>query len=208
MKVGMDSSSNGSMLYSSERISSPHLHITFRGTLLLNASFEPLRVVNWQRAFVMLFQGKVEILEEYALTVNTISLSFRVPAVIRLRRWVNLKRQVPVIRFSRANLYARDEGRCQYCFKRFPEKELTLDHVLPAVRGGKKTWENIVTACIRCNQKKGDRLPEEAGMYLARSPFRPNWLPGLLGSIRTNGAPSLWAPYLSAPSLTTGDNLT
>lgn len=170
--------------------------ISLRGTLLLNASYEPLRVVSWQRAFVMFFQGKVEILEEYGAAVSTVTRSFRVPAVIRLRRWVNLKRTIPVIRFSRANLYARDDGRCQYCFQHFPERELTLDHVVPVVRGGKKTWENIVTACIRCNQKKGDRTPEEAGMALPRPPTRPQWLPGLLGSIRTSGAPTLWVPYL------------
>ena len=80
-------------------------------TLLLNAGFEPLRVVSWQRAFILIFQNKVEILEEYSSAVNTVNRSFKNPAVIRLRRWVNLKKQGPVIRFSRANLYARDEYR-------------------------------------------------------------------------------------------------
>jgi 5-methylcytosine-specific restriction endonuclease McrA len=167
-----------------------------KNTLLLNAGYEPLRIVSWQRAFVLIFQGKVEILEEYSAAIRTISRQFKIPAVIRLRRWVNLKRQVPVIRFSRDNLYARDEGRCQYCYKRYPERELTLDHVLPVVRGGKKTWENIVTACIRCNQKKGDRIPEEAGMKLLRRPHMPHWLPGMVGTIRTTSAPELWEPYL------------
>jgi len=167
-----------------------------QNTLLLNAGYEPLRVVSWQRAFVLIFQGKVEILEEYGTAVSTVSRQYKVPAVVRLRRWVNLKRQGPVIRFSRANLYARDEGRCQYCHKRFPEKELTLDHVLPVVRGGRKTWENIVTACMKCNQKKGDRLPEEANMRLLNRPQMPHWLPGMCGSIRTVAAPQLWEPYL------------
>lgn len=166
-------------------------------TLLLNAGFEPLRIVSWQRAFVLIFQGKVEILEEYGAFVNTVSRQYRVPAVIRLRRWINTKRQGPIIRFSRANLYARDEYRCQYCYKKFPEKELTLDHVLAVVRGGKKTWENIVTACIRCNQKKGDRLPHEAGMTLLNHPKIPNWLPGLVGSVKTTSAPEIWGPYLA-----------
>lgn len=170
--------------------------LSFRDTLLLNAGFEPLRVVSWQRAFVMIFQGKVEILEEYGAAVNTVSRSFKIPAVIRLRRWVNLKRNVPIIRFSRANLYARDDGRCQYCLKKFPDRELTLDHVVPVVRRGKKTWENIVTACIRCNQKKGDRTPEEAGMHLHTRPVQPQWLPGLLGTIRTASAPHVWERYL------------
>src|ERR1044072_7615811 len=135
-------------------------------TLLLNAGFERLRIVSWPGAFVLIFQGKVEILEEYTAAVSTVSQKYKIPAVIRLRRWIHLKRQSPVIRFSRANLYLRDEYRCQYCYKRFPDKELTLDHVVPVVRGGRKTWENIVTACIRCNQRKGDRTPEGMGVRL------------------------------------------
>lgn len=165
--------------------------------LLLNAGYEPLRILSWQRAFVLVFQGKVEILEEYKASVRTVSRQFNIPAVIRMRRWINLKRQAPVIRFSRANLYERDEYRCQYCYKRFPERELTLDHVLPVVRGGKKTWENIVSACIRCNQKKGDRTPEEAGLKMLRRPQMPRWLPGTFGSVRTKAAPELWFPYLA-----------
>lgn len=165
-------------------------------TLLLNAGFEPLRVVSWQRAFILVFQGKVEILEEYGSTINTVSKQFKIPAVIRLRRWVNLKRQQPIIRFSRANIYARDENRCQYCYKKFSDKDLTLDHVKPAVRGGKKTWENIVAACIRCNQKKSDRTPEEAGMKILNKPRVPSWLPGLFHTIQTRSMHELWEPYL------------
>ena len=166
-------------------------------TLLLNAGFEPLRIVSWQRAFTLIFQGKVEILEEYSSEVHTVTRAYRVPAVIRLRRWVNLKRSTPVIRFSRANIYARDEHRCQYCLQQFAEGQLTLDHVIPVVRGGRKTWENIVAACIRCNQRKGDRTPEEAGLRLSRRPAVPHWLPGLVGNIRTVSAPPVWEPYLA-----------
>jgi len=165
--------------------------------LLLNAGFEPLRVVSWQRAFVLIFQDKVDILEEYYESVATVSVRFKIPAVIKLRRWVNLKRKMPVIRFSRANIYARDEYKCQYCHKKFAERELTLDHVKPVVRGGKKTWENIVAACMRCNQRKSDRTPEEAGFRLAKAPIAPHWLPGMLGTVRMKVAPPIWEPYLS-----------
>jgi 5-methylcytosine-specific restriction endonuclease McrA len=165
-------------------------------TLLLNAGFEPLRVVSWQRAFILIFQNKVEILEEYSSSIHTVNRSFKVPAVIKLHRWVNLKKQGPVIRFSRANLYARDENRCQYCYKKFSDKELTMDHVKPAVRGGKKTWENIVTACVKCNQKKSDKSPEEAGMKLLAKPRVPTWLPGFYNTLQTRSAHSLWQPYL------------
>lgn len=168
-----------------------------KNTLLLNAGFEPLRVVSWQRAFVLVFQGKVEILEEYSSAIRTVNTQFKIPAVIRLRRWVNLKRNQPVIRFSRANVYARDDFRCQYCYQRFTERELTLDHVKPVVRGGKKTWENIVAACMRCNQRKSDRTPEEAGFKLLKMPRVPHWLPGVVGSIRTKSTPDVWEPYLA-----------
>lgn len=165
-------------------------------TLLLNAGFEPLRIVSWKRAFILIFQNKVEILEEYSACIATVSRRFNVPAVIRLNRWVNLKRQSPIIRFSRANLYARDNYRCQYCQRYFPEQELTLDHVLPVVRGGRKTWENILTACIRCNQKKGHRTPEEAGLKPLSRPLAPKWLPGMVGSLKMRAAPDVWVRYL------------
>jgi 5-methylcytosine-specific restriction endonuclease McrA len=167
-------------------------------TLLLNAGFEPLRVVSWQRAFSLIFQGKVEILEEYGAKIHTVSEEFKVPAVIRMRRWVNLKKHAPVIRFSRANVYARDDYRCQYCYVCFSEKDLTLDHVHPVVHGGKKTWDNIVTACIRCNQKKGHRSVEEVGFIIFKQPRRPHWLPGILRSLRAKEEQEAWAPYLSS----------
>ena len=179
-------------------------HHTMQPTLLLNSGYEPMRIVSWQRAFVLIFQGKVEILEEYGHLIHTVSRAFPVPAVVRLRRWVNLKGRRSVIRFSRSNIYARDDYKCQYCYKRFPERDLTLDHVHPAVRGGRKTWENIVAACIRCNQRKSDRTPEEVGFRLLRPPHVPTWLPGLMGSVKTTRAPEIWLPYLegSAEKLT------
>ncbi len=169
-------------------------------TLLLNAGFEPLRVVSWQRAFILIFQGKVEILEEYALSVSTVTTKFKVPAVIKLRRWVNLKRKSPVIRFSRSNVYLRDDYRCQYCQKKCQERELTMDHVKPVVKGGKKTWENIVSACMKCNQKKGDRTPEEVGLKLHTRPIVPTWLPGNLLSLKAKTPPPSWQRYLNPES--------
>lgn len=167
-----------------------------QNTLLLNAGYEPLRIIGWQRAFVLLFQGKVEILEAYGTSIRTVDKEFPVPAVVRLNRWVNLKRQSPVIRFSRANVYLRDDHRCQYCYQKFTDRELTLDHVLPVVRGGRKTWENIVTACIRCNQRKSDRKPEEVGLRLLRMPQVPKLLPGMHVTVRTKSHPEIWEPYL------------
>lgn len=166
--------------------------------LLLNAGFEPLRIVSWQRAFALVCQQKVEILEQYETVIRTVSHTYRVPAVLKLREWVNLKRRPPIIRFSRANVYARDGYRCQYCCELFAERELTLDHVFPAVRGGRKTWENIVAACRRCNQRKGDRTPTEAKMELLRDPAVPRWLPGEGGGPNPATPPEQWTPYLGA----------
>lgn len=164
--------------------------------LLLNAGFEPLRVVHWTRAFGLIFQEKVEIIEEYSSVVRTVSQQFNVPAVIRLRRWVNLKRKPPIIRFSRANIYLRDEFTCQYCWVVFPDGELTLDHVIPVVQGGRKSWENIVAACVRCNQKKSDRTPKQARMALYKKPKAPRWLPAKLDVTVHQSMPKLWEPYL------------
>lgn len=165
-------------------------------TLLLNASFEPLRVVHWQRAFGLVFQDKVEVLEEYGVSIHSVTRVFKVPAVIRLKRWVHFGNMMYLVRFSRENVYLRDGYCCQYCNNQMSDRDLTLDHVIPAVRGGRKCWENIVTACKRCNQFKGDRTPEEAGLTLQRPPRRPKWLAGELGVKARRCTPEIWEPYL------------
>jgi 5-methylcytosine-specific restriction endonuclease McrA len=83
------------------------------------------------------------------------------------------------VKFNRRNVFARDEGRRQYCGKKFPTSELTLDHVVPRTQGGRTTWENIVCACVECNVKKGGRTPEQAHLRLVRKPFRPKTSPVL-----------------------------
>jgi 5-methylcytosine-specific restriction endonuclease McrA len=79
--------------------------------------------------------------------------------------------------FTRLNIYLRDKGTCQYCGKKFPKAELSLDHVIPRAYGGKSTWENIVCSCATCNHIKGGRTPREAGMKLLNKPKKPNWTP-------------------------------
>ncbi len=146
-------------------------------TLLLNATYEPLQVVSWQRAIRMLFQEKAEVVESYSREIHSVRFAMRVPSVILLVQYVQVHRLHHQIKFSRANLFARDQYRCQYCGRRTPESLLTYDHVLPVARGGRKTWENIVTACVPCNHRKGNRTPEEAGMTLLRRPLAPNSFP-------------------------------
>lgn len=148
-------------------------------TLVLNATFEPLKVVDWQRAITLWYQGKAEVLKEHDVTVRAVTFSFKLPSVIRLLHYVKLKRR-PVVQFTRANIYARDEFTCQYCYggdvdnpKAYEPHRLTFDHVTPVAQGGRRGWDNIVTACEPCNRRKADRTPDEAGMTLRRTPRRP-----------------------------------
>ena len=140
-------------------------------TLLLNATYEPLDVVHWQRAMVLWAQGKVEIVETHDKEVRAVSFSFKLPSVVRLLRFVRSKRR-QVVQFTRANIYTRDNYTCQYCRESFSTNELTFDHVVPVSRGGARSWDNIVTCCVTCNRKKGSRTPDEAGLTLMRGELR------------------------------------
>lgn len=164
--------------------------------LVLNASFEPLHIVTWQRALQLLFQGKVEVVEESDQEVRTVRFTIKVPAVLRLLHYVPLKRKKEIVRFSRINIFLRDQNTCQYCGSQFPRSHLTLDHVVPIVQGGKKCWENIVTACKPCNQRKGGRTPLQANMHLIRKPKQPNWLPTASLQMGITRTPERWKIYL------------
>jgi 5-methylcytosine-specific restriction endonuclease McrA len=166
-------------------------------TLLLNASFEPLQVVSWQRALQLLFQGKVEVVEESEREVHTVRLTIRVPSVLRLLHFIPRVKKRRVIRFSRENVFIRDGFQCQYCGKSFAKSHLTLDHVTPIVQGGKKSWENIVTSCKPCNQRKGGRTPQQAQMHLVRKPKEPVWLPRTTLSLGVSLTPERWKIYLT-----------
>jgi 5-methylcytosine-specific restriction endonuclease McrA len=165
-------------------------------TLLLNATYEPLKVVHWQKAVTLWCQGKVEIISVYNREIRAVSFSFKLPSVIRLLRFVRIKRQLDYVPFSRANIYARDHNTCQYCNRAFPTSDLTFDHVVPAAQGGRKDWENIVTACIACNRRKGGRTPQQAGMHLVRAPKRPEKAPALRITIGLRHTPDSWRDYL------------
>ena len=155
-------------------------------TLLLNATYEPLKVVHWQKAVTLWCQGKVEIVAVHDREIRAVSFSFKLPSVIRLLRYVRIKKRFDYVPFSRANIYARDWYSCQYCAKSFPTTELTFDHVVPVSRGGRKDWENIVTCCVSCNRRKGGRTPGEASMRLVRPPKRPEF--------RTSHSDHDWTP--------------
>ena len=146
--------------------------------LLLNASYEPLKVVHWQKAVTLWCQGKVEVIAVHPdREIRAVSFSFKLPSVIRLLRFVKIKRRFDYVPFSRANIYARDNHTCQYCSESYPTAELTFDHVVPVAHGGRKDWENIVTCCVNCNRKKGGRTPRQASMTLVRKPEKPKRSP-------------------------------
>ena len=143
-------------------------------TLVLDQGYQPHRVVSWQRAVTMLFDGKVEVVEEYEHDIRSVTLTIKMPAVVRLLQAVRGRRGV---KFSRIHVATRDGFRCQYCGEKLPLSKLTYDHVIPRSQGGKTRWENIVMACLSCNGRKGSRTPEQARMRLRKEPIKPKWLP-------------------------------
>lgn len=140
--------------------------------IILNAGYEFIGLVSWQRAMALLLTGKVEVIKESSRIVRTVSRSFRVPAVIRLIKFIRqiYRREVP---FSRKNVLIRDGFACQYCGREHTSGDLTIDHVIPKVQGGANDWRNVVACCRSCNVKKGGQTPRQAGMHLVRKPFKP-----------------------------------
>jgi 5-methylcytosine-specific restriction endonuclease McrA len=162
--------------------------------LFLDNDWQPLRVEPWTRAVTDLFLGKVEVIEHSRdRTIKTIDREVPMPAVVRVLRRFRRDRQA--IRFSRANIYARDAFICQYCGQAQPTEDLTFDHVIPRSAGGKTTWENIVTCCVPCNHGKANRTPQQARMHLRRRPTKPRWLPSITVSMDRRHVPEEWRPY-------------
>ena len=166
-------------------------------TLVLSTGYEPIARVPWERAVTLLFAGKVEVVDAYEdREIRSVTLSFKMPSVIRFLRALQRKR--PLIRFSRENVFLRDQGRCQYCGAKMQRFESTYDHIVPRSKSGLTNWENIVIACMPCNQKKGGRTPEQAGMKLLTKPVRPKKLPDAMRMTFTweKGMPESWKTWL------------
>jgi 5-methylcytosine-specific restriction endonuclease McrA len=164
-------------------------------TLLLNPWMMPHKIITWQDAVTMMFLDKVEVIEAYDEEITSPTLSIRMPAVVRLKRAVgSVKRGV---KFSRVNVFTRDGFRCQYCGEKKKMGELNYDHVIPRVQGGKTVWENIVSACYPCNNRKRNRTPEQAGMALLTRPVKPKTLPITPVLFDTKKIPPVWSVYCS-----------
>ena len=160
--------------------------------LVLNASYEPLNVCTVRRAYVLVFKGKAELLEELEKPLHSASSTYPWPHVIRLTAYVRVPRTVQR-KISRRALFARDGWRCMYCGT--TASKLTLDHVVPRSRGGDSVWENVVTSCAPCNMRKGNRLPHEVQMPLRKPPRAP--APVLFIHLATPKIPNGWQPYLA-----------
>lgn len=162
--------------------------------LVLDGAFQPVSSIKWELAMKLLFTEKVEVVKFYNnKIVRSAKQNWKVPAVVKIITGYLLSNKKKV-RFSRENVYARDDYTCQYCnlkFEKFQTKKMTWDHVLPRSKGGVTKWDNITTACFDCNQKKGDRTPDESGMFPKRQPVKPTNLP-IVYSWLKDSIPAEW----------------
>ncbi len=167
--------------------------------LVLNRLWQAVNISGVQRAFSLLLRDHAQVINTYddsfrimssaqwlqlcadnepaahEAYVQTVRMRIRVPKVLLLREYDQLP--VQEVRFTRENVFERDDYRCQYCSEVFEAGDLNMDHVIPRDRGGRTSWENIVTSCIKCNSRKANRLPHQANMHLIRKPERPRWRP-------------------------------
>jgi 5-methylcytosine-specific restriction endonuclease McrA len=178
--------------------------------LVLNRSYLPVHITIVRRALSLLYQDIARVVDDQYRTfdfeswadlaaeedsIGLVNRAIRVPRVIILLAYDRLPRRY--VRFSRFNIYARDQNRCQYCGRQFSRSELNLDHVVPRSRGGTSTWENVVCSCHRCNRLKGGHTPSEARMRLIRPPRRPQWTPFMTETFSLRRYKE-WMPFLSA----------
>ena len=169
----------------------PDPHILIRApVLVLNLNYVPVNVCSVRRAIVMVDKGKAELLEQHDGSLHTVSGEIEAPAIIRLVYLV--KRPFLPRKLSKKEVFLRDRFTCQYCGKK--AQDLTLDHVIPRRQNGAHTWENVVTACSRCNLRKAGHTPVEARMKLRTTPRAPDPNPYLILQNRT--ILDVWKPYI------------
>lgn len=183
--------------------------------LVLNRLWQAVHIATARRAVCLLYGGRAKALDQdYAIYdwdswmarpedsrsesdefLQGVTTRFRVPRVVQLMHFDRVPRSR--VKFTRANIYLRDRYRCQYCGMKGNKSELNIDHMVPRSRGGGSTWENVVVACIPCNRRKSNRLPEEAGMFPSRKPERPRWHPALT-PVGVGPPDPQWQPFLEA----------
>lgn len=167
--------------------------------LVLTHAWQPLRRVSWQLAFQWIFSGRVEVIESYPdRDVRSAHRAWKMPSIVRFLHRIRQRLRPRRITFNRRNVWLRDRGRCQYCGRQVASDAFTYDHVLPRCRGGLTSWQNIVVACLPCNQYKADLTLDQAGMRLLASPVKPRKLPdrGATDLRWRSGMPTSWRDYL------------
>ena len=183
--------------------------------LVLNRLWQAVNVCTVRRALTLLFEGRAQAVfgandgsfqtfsfnewqcfserQPHAESVHTISFRIRIPRVILLVLFDRLPKKE--VKFTRFNVFERDQNTCQYCGGVFDRKDLNLDHVVPKHRGGPTSWDNIVCSCVPCNTRKANRSPQESGMHLIRKPKRPKWRPFIQVNMGLNHHDS-WKHFL------------
>lgn len=174
----------------------------YRG-LVLDVSYRPINIVCWKRALCLEILEKADVLEYYDQVINSASRAFAIPAVLRITDYVDAPKRITMrLALKRKNILLRDKYKCQYCNA---QDNLTVDHVVPISQGGGFTWQNLVTACSRCNLRKGDKTLSEANMHLLKPPKEPHAvdlrdMPSKYTAYRTlnssNKLPNEWIDYL------------
>ena len=163
-------------------------------TLVLNAGYEPMQLVSWQKALCLVLANKAEVIIHSETVIRSVKLTMKLPSVVRLVRYVQAVGKLAMVRCSRKNVLLRDRYQCQYCGVVCRPTTSTIDHIVPRSRGGKTTWTNVVTACATCNRHKGSRSLDSAGLKLLRAPRRPTWHE-LVEQLRSDPSFS-WLPFL------------
>ncbi|REE05716.1 HNH endonuclease [Marinoscillum furvescens] len=158
--------------------------------LVLNADYSPLTLCTIERAFLLVYLKKAELISDIKeKSLRTIDHRYPFPSVIKIKNYVHVPYKGVVL--SRHNIFKRDDFCCQYCGT---GKDLTLDHLIPKSKGGKSSWTNLVTACKRCNTRKGDFKPEDVGLQLSKKPIRPSYVMFLKSSAKSIRKD--WMPFL------------
>lgn len=161
-----------------------------KNVLILNQNYEPIAICNVKKAVILVFLGKAEIVEKLDSEICSVSFSMAFPSVVRLT--IYIYKPYAAVVLNRKNIHRRDRHTCQYCGKK--TMPLTVDHIVPKQFGGKETWENLVCACVRCNNRKGNQTADQAGMHLLKRPKKPSRLFFLQFFIEKPH--ETWRPYL------------
>lgn len=161
-----------------------------RNVLVLNQNYEPVTLCNVKRAVILVYLGKAEIVEKLDIELHSVNNSIAFPSVVRLMVFIRKPRNNVVL--NRKNIIKRDYHTCQYCGKK--NLPMTVDHIVPKHFGGEDSWTNLICACIKCNNKKGNRTPEQANMKLLKKPKRPSHL--FFIQFLVEKPHNAWKPYL------------